>query len=676
MTEKLILKIFGMARVAVTIIFLIIWENLRVVEGLIGYDCSGSTLNLTSYSLLHVEECNVPFLDPNSTTINIELMQLNKYEHIEINECRVQIERTIHHCGMFSHVSIVQNYHREYFVELDQHECERLHHSNSLAVSHNIFIDNLVRNALNSRPITLAGRTSTTGSCKGTQYSDPFGTWDDVIVNALVRIFYTSYTSTIELQTNKVALNSGAKCDFLSGSCMDSTGTQAFWSVKPKKDCKFDEYTALYRGPATRIEATANEPPTYIVTTEDFTFSLEQRARVSTCGYILIQTEIPKLFIIESVIGTTFPTNRIIETENVDLIQYVNAKIVHIEYHIRKQIKKLYHHIRLNECETKRTTLMNSLALATLTPDMFAYNLMKGPGYHAIPTGEQVTIIKCTAVPIKIRKTDECTLEIPVSYNNESYFLNGISRMLIRKGTAIDCHSAIPTVFFLDENWYTLNPDLMKAPTPLILNPLKPIEWEYEKLQNLGTSGIYNEQDMEKLRDRLLTKAETPVVVSNMARAASGNQLPTGSISMRHLLDREMLEEITESAVQKAWNSLKIFGNTVSIVIGIITIIQIIIGLINLIIHGFTLHDAFGWSLQLAGACCVSITHLLLYKPRRENINIQQDNEPMYTAMKSFRKIPDSEPPVSVVINEPTTSKEAVIDHELLSKARNTLRNL
>ncbi|XP_063994294.1 uncharacterized protein LOC135171596 [Diachasmimorpha longicaudata] len=648
----------------------------RRTSGLIGYDCSGSSLNITSYSLLQIAQCSLPLNEPNFTEVNIELMQLNKYGHIQVDECRVQIDRTIHYCGMHSHVSIVHNYRREYYVELDKTECEKLHNSNSLQLSYNVAIDGLVKNVPNSRPITLAGRNSANGACKGTQYSDPFGTWDDVVVNAIIRIYYTSYTTTVELESNKITLHSGAKCNFLQGSCTDSTGIQAFWSTKPQDDCKFGKYTALYRGSAMKIEATDKDPVTYIVSNSDYTFSLEQRARSSTCGYSLIQTEIPKLFIMESFSGNTFPTNKIIDIENIDLIQYVNAKIIYVESHIKNQIKKLYHRIRLSQCEIQRTSLMNSLAIASFAPDMFAFNLMKGPGYHAIATGELVSIIKCTPVPVTLRKTENCFLEIPVFYNNETYFLTGISRMLVRRGTTIDCHSAIPTVFFIDGNWYTFNPDILKAPRPLIFNPTKSVQWEYERIENLATSGIYSADDMEKLRDRLLTKAETAAVVSNMVRAANGDELPAGTISIKHLLNREMLEEMTESAVSRAWDKIKTFGNIVSVVIGVVTLIQMIIGLVNVIIHGYTLHDVFGCSFRILGAICGSLTHFILYKSRQTQHNVfprdyerqMPDNERI-----TRRKSPEEQFSLPIIKQEPESSQTSVIDPLLMAKARSTV---
>ena len=43
-------------------------------------------------------------------------------------------------------------------------------------------------------------------------------------------------------------------------------------------------------------------------------------------------------------------------------------------------------------------TYINTLTLATQSPDEFAYHLIKGPVYISVITGEVVHIVKCIPV--------------------------------------------------------------------------------------------------------------------------------------------------------------------------------------------------------------------------------------------------------------------------------------
>jgi len=80
-------------------------------------------------------------------------------------------------------------------------------------------VDGLKPNRITPRSVTLAIRNN--GSCKGTQYSDPYGTWDDVVVQAIARVsLKTSYVS-VQINTGKIILKSGTICALSEGFCLD-----------------------------------------------------------------------------------------------------------------------------------------------------------------------------------------------------------------------------------------------------------------------------------------------------------------------------------------------------------------------------------------------------------------------------------------------------------------------
>ena len=80
---------------------------------------------------------------------------------------------------------------------------------------------------------------------------------------------------------------------------------------------------------------------------------------------------------------------------NFDLATYTNSKFVYVERHIGTQMNNLYVKIMRQKCEIERKTIQNSLALASLAPDEFAYTVMKKPGYLARVVGEVVHVIRC-----------------------------------------------------------------------------------------------------------------------------------------------------------------------------------------------------------------------------------------------------------------------------------------
>jgi len=44
-----------------------------------------------------------------------------------------------------------------------------------------------------TRPVTLAGHANNGGTCSGSAYSDPYGTWTDIVVSQILRLHCRLY---------------------------------------------------------------------------------------------------------------------------------------------------------------------------------------------------------------------------------------------------------------------------------------------------------------------------------------------------------------------------------------------------------------------------------------------------------------------------------------------------
>ena len=78
-------------------------------SALVGYDCNGPTLNTTTFSIADSIPCNAEDAEPISKELTIELLQLSELSSTTVMQCKIKIDRTIHYCGMHSHVSLVYN---------------------------------------------------------------------------------------------------------------------------------------------------------------------------------------------------------------------------------------------------------------------------------------------------------------------------------------------------------------------------------------------------------------------------------------------------------------------------------------------------------------------------------------------------------------------------------------
>ncbi|KYN45242.1 hypothetical protein ALC56_00321 [Trachymyrmex septentrionalis] len=119
---------------------LVIW--IRETYGIIGYDCSFASANLTTLSLINVEECDIPQQTVNSTKVYIQLLQLNNFKAVRVIQCKFEIDRTVRRCGMFSHALDIHNGQFSYIAMCLEKHVHAL--SNSLVGNHaeyDLFLD-------------------------------------------------------------------------------------------------------------------------------------------------------------------------------------------------------------------------------------------------------------------------------------------------------------------------------------------------------------------------------------------------------------------------------------------------------------------------------------------------------------------------------------------------------
>jgi len=111
----------------------------------------------------------------------------------------------------------------------------------------------------------------------------------------------------------------------------------------------------LYEGTAVKWTLRNNHTmlTVFTVTTQETTFALAKIAEFNLYGYIMIQAEYPKLFILETQRGRTFKTRSKVSINNLDTFAYINSKFVYIEKHIKTQMSILYKPITTNIMEQK-----------------------------------------------------------------------------------------------------------------------------------------------------------------------------------------------------------------------------------------------------------------------------------------------------------------------------------
>jgi hypothetical protein len=314
--------------------------------------------------------------------------------------------------------------------------------------------------------------------------------------------------------------------------------------------------------------------------------------------------------------GKSFKIHTRVSVDNLDIFSYVNSKFVYVEKHIKTQLSRLYQDIMEQKCALERQILQNALSLTSIASDEMASKIMKAPGYTAVTAGEVIHLIKCIPVTCKVRHTETCHNELPITYNNVSMFLLPRSRIITKSGTVRDCNELLPVMYKIHDIWFRIGTRPTETLPPPIIQPLMKPAWKYISPTTLATSEIYTGEDLERLRSHIMFPVEKLSALNNLAKGAMGHVIPVGSLSIAGLLDEQALSKIAESTGKKLWSGFMNFESASAGVLGVILIVRLIKLLIDTIIHEYALHTVYGWSIHLLGAVWSSITHLLLLLAR------------------------------------------------------------
>lgn len=183
---------------------------------------------------------------------------------------------------------------------------------------------------------------------------------------------------------------------------------------------------------------------------------------------------------------------------------YINTKLVYIDNRFKASVITLYTDLIQKQCELERKVLLHRLTLATYSLSEFAYSMGEGPGYTALKAGEIIYLLKCKPVEVEIsQKNTICYDELPVIYNNQSYFMAPKTRTLQKFGTELDCNHILPSAFLLDGEWYTTSQNIREIKRPQTLKPSTKWTWTYKSIEHLMTAGIYNYDTMKQFQQYL-----------------------------------------------------------------------------------------------------------------------------------------------------------------------------
>ncbi|QUF61512.1 glycoprotein [Hardyhead chuvirus] len=530
-----------------------------VNTSVIAYDCTDTEALVGTYDLTAIEDCT-PIEQPVATKESyVTVLQTKKYQTVHVLSCKIVYTRLITHCGMHGHSSMVNNGLGESLHLIGREACRNVHESKSLTF-HNALITDL-KIGENRRYLTLAGSLGNT--CKGGQYSDSSGTYNQVVVQATVVISLYESTGDAVLNEDSIVISgSGIRCPLEPGYCVDGLQGELVWSPVRTRNCAQEEVETLYRGDAS-ITTTDNGGKVLVVRGQQSAFALRLLGKSALCNHVVWTTEHGRVLVHEGAEVGWAPTG-LVGAKNVDLQQHMGSKFLFVSHMIFRNVEELARDFSFHECQNRRMIYENKLLLARKNPEAVTH-LTGERGVYGRVQGEVLYVIQCKPVPVHFRFTSKCYEEIPITYEDKAVFLSPVTHIVAPAGTEVACKGLLPPRFLIGDEWYVRTPELVRVSPPTRLDPNRPLHWVYTPLLGVSAGGLYSPQQLEMLQKEMMFPVVRDAINNEVARRITGTGGET--LRTRNLWSASDLTDLSDSIASKISLFFALFGHYASIII-------------------------------------------------------------------------------------------------------------
>lgn len=582
---------------------------------LIAYDCSQKAVKITAISLSSVEACPTPIEDPKERKTSVQLVTRKKFSLTSFFSCLVERTYLVQYCGMGSHTAAQrQGLRAGEILAVSREACQGAIVSGFYTTPSGYQISDIKVNSTGVFTMTEKGQL--VGSrCNGESFSVGGEAFEQSIMQSSYKITIRVGRFTIDEITGEAIMSSGYRANFHDGAFFDPDNGYVFWNTQERVgECSQTSYAVVYQGPAA-VFTSVGGGDVLVVNYTDQTMAVGLKGPTLVCAQQALTTDHTNLFLIEERAGLGFYFKQeAITSLEVDPFLYTNSKIVFLEKHLALNIRALFRHLNMRICAVERQALTNTLSLAFIAPDEFAFAYTKEPGMTAAIKGEVVYVMKCLQVPVNLRDHGgRCYQELPVTYNETDMFMKPRTRLLVQYGTEVECNPIAPVMFKIESQWMRMHPHPVHAPSPIELTAAPQEIWTYNEPHNLMKSGIYSEATLADYQKRLLFPAERTAITNIVSRRLVGENSDMQGLDGMKLISEKSFKKAQTSFMHQVYGWYWNITTHIASFLGLLALLMLIKSIIDCGINGTLLYKTFGWSVKLLAALWGTVAkHLLI----------------------------------------------------------------
>lgn len=565
-----------------------------------GFDCTDPDSSIVTVSTDGVLDCTSPPPRSDSELIYMQVLKEQTSTLVEVQSCRILKSSLITHCGMHSHASVLpKGLSIEIPEEITASQCSDVHQHRVYVTPLGHRITNIRGNATTHVKLTELGSVNDEGKCQGQDFTVGEVTYLSSVMISHYQVKIISQLYRLDIPSRKLIIETGERCDYDRGSCVTTDGSLVTWSVKDlASSCGPTTYIVLYEGWG-NLTKSRSSPMMLTVETFKNRFALVLSDAISACGFQGYKGMKDSLVIIK---GTPYGLPRHsagVDIFNADIFTDIDIKFVYLEQNIINRTTDLYTLFTKRYCELNKKNLLQLLSTARTDPEEFAWLYMEGePGYTALTRGEVIHIVKCTPKMVKLRMTETCFNELPVSYLNQTFFLKPANRILVPVGTPVPCTYLAPVLYHLHDKWFKMGGELVLAASPLKLSPEASEVWEYGEAVSMKSIGLLSDSQIELYKKAILTPIERQAFTETFYGKVQDTRYPDGiKLNFNTALDADQIvDSVSYKVISKVYGFWEFAIRYLGAIFGIAILWDCLLGVLSIIVNVILLYRKYGIS--------------------------------------------------------------------------------
>ena len=466
---------------------------------LLAFDCGSTTKSTEAYSALEIDDCDL------GTEVNTsvrqrkgQVLQVKEHEILQVFSCKVKIRAKIFYCGRFSINYLVHNSYFASILEFDKETCEKLVSKGTLSFQ-GIEIKGIPVNKIFYKTVEAYGHIDDSGTCQGVDFTTSEGTFTSSVYVASLEIFTSNNTLSYNINSNMVVLGDLTECDVTQEFCLSLSLGYVFNTMAFNTDCESNGVDTLFSGNLTQVFNDGDMDINSLVSIDEDNMILSLRIKLplQLCGRSVFATDHPGLLVAfkDRHHDYKFKEGDNLLVDNINPLAYHSSKLVFVKHNLEANLRKLFFTLALEDCNIRRTILAQRIRDLRRRKVMYRNILNMDHGSISYIAGDTFYVSACKLVEVSSRDSDECSLNLPITYKASKRYLDTADRVITTVADVVPCSTLAPPTFFINGHWIHRTPNVIPAKTPRSVHP-KFIKFNFTFVENIVGRGLYTQENL------------------------------------------------------------------------------------------------------------------------------------------------------------------------------------